>query len=62
MVKAGHPTKQLIEIANKLALGSISMYQKDYSSAINHLEKAVIIQDNCHIRNHLFGITPQDKH
>ena len=45
MLKAGHPTKQLIEIANKLALGSISMYQEDYSSAINHLEKAVIIQD-----------------
>ena len=45
MVKAGHPTKQLIEIANKLALGSISMYQGDYSSAINHLENAVIIQD-----------------
>ena len=45
MVKAGHPTKQLIEIANELALGSISMYQEDYSSAINHLENAVIIQD-----------------
>ena len=46
MVKAGHPTEQLIEIANKLALGSISMYQEDYSSAINHFEKAVTIQDN----------------
>ncbi len=45
MVKAGHPTKQLIEIANELALGSISMYQEDYSSAIDHLENAVIIQD-----------------
>ena len=46
MVKAGHPTKQLIEIANNLAMGSISMYQKDYLSAINNFEKAVLLQDN----------------
>ena len=46
MVKAGHPTKQLIEIANNLAIGSISMYQKDYLSAINNFEKAVLLQDN----------------
>jgi len=46
MVKAGHPTKQLIEIANNLALGSISMYQKDFLSAINDFEKAVLLQDN----------------
>ena len=46
MVKAGHPTKQLIKIANNLALGSISMYQKDFLSAINNFEKAVLLQDN----------------
>ena len=46
MVKAGHPTKQLIKIANNLALGSISMYQKDFLSAINDFEKAVLLQDN----------------
>ena len=46
MVKAGHPTKQLIEIANNLALGSISMYQEDNLSAINYFEKAVLLQDN----------------
>ncbi|MFL2755474.1 MAG: hypothetical protein ACJ0BF_05160 [Gammaproteobacteria bacterium] len=46
MVKAGHPTKQLIEIANNLAIGSISMYQKDYLSAINNFKKAVFLQDN----------------
>ena len=46
MVKAGHPTKQLIEIANNLALGSISMYQEDNLSAIKYFEKAVLLQDN----------------
>ena len=46
MVKAGHPTKQLIKIANNLAMGSISMYQKDYLSAINNFKKAVLLQDN----------------
>ena len=45
MMQSGHPTSELIKIANYLSMGNIEMSNNNYSNAINLYKKAANIQD-----------------
>ena len=40
MMQSGHPTSELIKIANYLSMGNIEMSNNNYSNAINLYKKA----------------------